>query len=74
MATSWADDVENNLSEPSFDVEVSRSNLDVDTDNPLSSAKTFEDLKLSVTCTYTSADLELTFSPAPKASTRVFSP
>lgn len=74
MATSWADDVENNLSEPSYDVEVSRSNLDVDTDNPLSSAKTFEDLNLSVTCAYPSADLELTFPTAAKASTRVFSP
>lgn len=50
MATSWADDVEqSNLEEPSYDVEVTVSNLDVDTDNPLSSAKTFEDLKLSVT-------------------------
>jgi hypothetical protein len=49
MATSWADDVEqSNLNEPSFDVEVTKSNLDVDTDNPLSSAKTFEDLNLSV--------------------------
>lgn len=53
MATSWADDVEqqqSNLNEPSYDVEVTVSNLDVDTDNPLSSAKTFEDLNLSVTC------------------------
>lgn len=53
MATSWADDVEqqqqSNLNEPSYDVEVTVSNLDVDTDNPLSSAKTFEDLNLSVT-------------------------
>lgn len=52
MATSWADDVEHqqsNLNEPSYDVEVTVSNLDVDTDNPLSSAKTFEDLNLSVT-------------------------
>lgn len=49
--TSWADDVEqSNLNEPSYDVEVTVSNLDVDTDNPLSSAKTFEDLNLSVTC------------------------
>lgn len=49
MATSWADDVdESNLNEPSYDVEVKVSNLDVDTDNPLSSAKTFEDLSLSV--------------------------
>lgn len=48
MATSWADDVEqSNLDEPSYDVEVTVSNLDVDTDNPLSSAKTFEDLNLS---------------------------
>lgn len=50
--TSWADDVEqqqSNLNEPSYDVEVTVSNLDVDTDNPLSSAKTFEDLNLSVT-------------------------
>lgn len=60
MATSWADDVEqqqSNLNEPSYDVEVTVSNLDVDTDNPLSSAKTFEDLNLSVFCSRATATL-----------------
>lgn len=58
--TSWADDVEqseSNLNEPSYDVEVTVSNLDVDTDNPLSSARTFEDLKLSVTYAHPTATL-----------------
>lgn len=75
MATSWADDVEqSNLNEPSYDVEVTVSNLDVDTDNPLSSAKTFEDLSLSVACARPSVTPGLTVSPAPKASTRAFLP
>ena len=75
MSTSWADDVEqSNLNEPSYDVEVTVSNLDVDTDNPLSSAKTFEDLNLSVTPACPSADPRLTLCAAPKASTRAFSP
>lgn len=49
--TSWDEEVaeESNLNEPSYDVEVTVSDLvNHDTDNPLSSAKTFEDLKLSV--------------------------
>lgn len=75
MSTSWADDVEqSNLNEPSYDVEVKVSNLDVDTDNPLSSAKTFEDLNLSVTRACPSAKSGLTFSAALKEFTRVFSP
>ena len=75
MSTSWADDVEqSNLNEPSYDVEVTVSNLDVDTDNPLSSAKTFEDLNLFVTFAQLSANPGLTSSIAPKASTKVFSP
>lgn len=75
MSTSWADDVEqSNLNEPSYDVEVKVSNLDVDTDNPLSSAKTFEDLNLSVTRACPSAKPGLTFSAALKAFTRAFSP
>ncbi|ROV93972.1 hypothetical protein VSDG_06294 [Cytospora chrysosperma] len=48
--TSWDEEVaeESNLNEPSYDVEVTVSDLvNHDTDNPLSSAKTFEDLKLS---------------------------
>lgn len=75
MSTSWADDVEqSNLNEPSYDVEVKVSNLDVDTDNPLSSAKTFEDLNLSVTRACPSAKSGLTLSAALKAFTRAFSP
>lgn len=49
--TSWDEEVaeESNLNEPSYDVEVTVSDLNNhDTDNPLSSANTFEDLKLSV--------------------------
>lgn len=49
--TSWDEEVaeESNLNEPSYDVEVTVSDLNNhDTDNPLSSAKTFEDLQLSV--------------------------
>ncbi|ROV98104.1 hypothetical protein VPNG_08600 [Cytospora leucostoma] len=52
--TSWDEEVasasnleESNLNEPSYDVEVKISDLNSDTDNPLSSAKTFEDLNLS---------------------------
>ncbi|KUI72875.1 ATP-dependent RNA helicase dbp-5 [Cytospora mali] len=51
--TSWDEEVansnlnESNLNEPSYDVEVTVSDLNHDTDNPLSSAKTFEDLNLS---------------------------
>lgn len=75
MATSWADDVEqSNLDEPSYDVEVTVSNLDVDTDNPLSSAKTFEDLNLFVNLCPPDSDTRLTVSTAPRASTKVFSP
>lgn len=53
--TSWDEEVasasnleDSNLNEPSYDVEVKISDLNSDTDNPLSSAKTFEDLNLSV--------------------------
>lgn len=75
--TSWDEEVANNLNEPSYDVEVKVSDLNSDTDNPLSSAKTFEDLNLSVLLLVVHHSLAVAVadnSTAPRASTRASSP